>query len=83
MNFTVITHFKHDNPVFESIVYGVDKETYSTEEELLQDVLKCLENDNVAYVHYKNDAFDNYNQKLYTKDERHLRTGTHITSHLV
>ena len=83
MNFTVITHFKTDNPIFSSVVYMVDKETYSTEEDLIQDILKCLENDNVAYVHYKNDSLDNYNQKLYTKDKKHLRTNDWITSRLV
>jgi hypothetical protein len=83
MNFTVTVHFKHDNPCFSSVAYMVDKETYSTENELIRDIYACLEHSSIAYVHYKDDSLNNYNQKLYTKDEKYLKHSNWITSYLI
>lgn len=83
MNFTVTVHFKCENSMFSSIVYMVDKETYNTENELIQDIYSCLEKTSIAYIHYKDDSLDNYNQKIYTKHEKYLKNSNWITSYLI
>lgn len=83
MNFVVTTHFEHTDPMFESLVYACDKESYNTEEELIEDIKLCLKNDKVAYIHYRDTSKDNYNQKLYTSKERFVRNTDYLTSYLV
>lgn len=83
MQFIVTTHFTHSDPTFSSVVFMCDNETYNTEEELIEDIKLCLQNNKVAYVHYRNTSKDNYNQKLYTKNKRYVRNTDYITSYMI
>lgn len=94
--YRIVTNFRCDEL---GTLAFCDLEGYESENELINDIKLCLDNDKIAYVHYQevtykvfnrsevktmNDySFGNNNQKLYTKDERYTRCTDYLTSYIV
>lgn len=95
--YRIIIHYLHNDKG--TVAYFADLEKYKNENDLVSDIKLCLENDNIAYVHFQettynvynrselktpNDfSFGVYNQKLYTKYERFARNNDYTTSFII